>query len=376
MLTRCRTCLMPTTRPDTAFIDGECSACVNFKNRPSIDWAARQGELIRLLEAGKNGTGYDCIVPSSGGKDSTYQVLRIIELGFRPLVVTASTCMLTDVGRKNIDNLARYATTIEVTPNREVRRKLNRLGLELVGDVSLPEHWAIFSTPFRIAADLGIPTLVYGENPQREYGAPIGAEEARTMTRRWTSEFGGFLGLRPQDMVGTDGITAADMADYQLPSDDKLSAVTAIWLGQFEQWDSHRNLRRSANAGMIQRLPCKANWWDGENQDSALTGLHDHAMYRKYGYGRGCAQISVDIRIGKVKRDAALEWVRDHDGLYPFSYMGVSAWQAAEHMGLAFEDVTRALHKHTNHDLFSWVGVTDGRPILKEFADAECSPAA
>lgn len=371
--TRCRTCLMPTTRPDTAFIDGACSACVNFKNRPTLDWAARETELVRILKASKNGTGYDCIVPSSGGKDSTYQVLRVIELGFRPLIVTASTCMLTDVGRKNIDNLARYATTIEVTSNRDVRRKLNRLGLELVGDVSLPEHWAIFSIPFRVAADLGIPTLLYGECPQDAYGGPIGTEAARTMTRRWCSEFGGFLGVRPSDMVGQAGITEADMKYYQLPSDEKLSTVTAYWLGQYEQWDTHRNLRRSQEAGMLQELPCAANWWEGENQDCALTGLHDHAMYRKYGYGRGCAQISVDIRLGRIDRHAALDWVREHDGLYPFSYMGTTAWQAAEHMGLTFEEVTAALYKHTNHDLFSWDGVRDGRPVLNEFV---CSRAA
>jgi N-acetyl sugar amidotransferase len=371
---RCRECLIPTTRPDTAFVQGICSACINHKKRAEIDWAGRLDELVSILKASKNGTGFDCIVPSSGGKDSTYQVLRIIELGFRPLVVTASTCMLTDVGRKNIDNLARYATTIEVTPSREVRRKLNRLGLELVGDVSLPEHWSIFSTPFRIAADLGIPTLIYGECPQEAYGGPIGTEAARTMTRRWTSEFGGYLGLRPQDMVGTEGISHADMLDYMLPSDEKLSRVTAYWLGQYEEWSTHRNLERSADAGMIQQLPCLANWWEGENQDSALTGLHDHAMYRKYGYGRGCAQISVDIRNDEVSRPAAMAWIMEFDGRFPFIYMDTTIWQACDHLGLSFEKITASLDKHTNRSLFSWDGVKDARPILKEFASKSEHP--
>jgi hypothetical protein len=312
----------------------------------------------------KNGTGYDCIVPSSGGKDSHYQVLRVTELGFRPLVVTASTCMLTAVGRQNIDNLARYATTIEVTPNREVRRKLNRYGLDLVGDVSLPEHWAIFSTPFRVAADLGIPTLIYGECPQEAYGGPVGTEAARTMTRRWTSEFGGFLGCRPMDMVGMDGITEADMRDYMLPDDDKLSRVTAYWLGQFEPWDSRRNISRAAGAGMIQQLPCDANWWVGENQDCALTGLHDHAMYRKYRYGRGCAQISVDIRRGAVRREDALAWVQQHDGLFPNEYMGVGRDEVCNYLGLELEQLLAILDKHTNWALFEddLPGVKPERP--------------
>jgi N-acetyl sugar amidotransferase len=363
---------MPTTRPDTAFVNGVCSACINYRARQSIDWTGRLDELVKILKASKNGTGYDCIVPSSGGKDSTYQVLRVIELGFRPLVVTASTCMLTEVGRKNIDNLARYATTIEVTPNREVRRKLNRLGLELVGDVSLPEHWSIFSTPFRVAADLGIPTLLYGECPQDAYGGPIGTEAAKTMTRRWTSEFGGYLGLRPMDMVGTEGITEADMLDYMLPSDEKLSKVTAYWLGQFEPWDSHRNIIRSARAGMIQQLPCDANLWVGENLDSALTGLHDHAMYRKYGYGRGCAQISVEVRSGAIERGDALKWLRDADGLFPFVYAGVPLADVLKHLGMTQVALFAALDKHTNDDLFDGEAV-GGRLILKEFA---CLPAA
>ena len=73
-------------------------------------------------------------------------------LGAEVTVVTARTCHLTEIGRQNIDNLARYARTIEVTPNMTVRAKLNRLGLELVGDISWPEHAAIFSTPFSVAA--------------------------------------------------------------------------------------------------------------------------------------------------------------------------------------------------------------------------------
>jgi hypothetical protein len=83
------------------------------------------------------------------------------------------------VGRANIDNLARYARTIEVVPNMTVRAKLNRLGLELVGDISWPEHAAIFSTPFHVARDTGHTLLMYGENPQDQYGGPLGSEAAR-----------------------------------------------------------------------------------------------------------------------------------------------------------------------------------------------------
>lgn len=365
-LMRCKLCCLPTLRPDTAFHDGICSACTNHAKRPQIDWKSREADMIRILENSKNGTGYHCVVPSSAGKDSFYQALRIRELGFRPLLVTAATCMLSQVGRKNLDCLAQYATTIEVTPNREVRRKLNRLSFELVGDCSWPEHASIFSVPFRIAADLGIPTVWYGENPQFHYGSPPGHEEARAMTRRWVGEHAGLLGLRPSDFVGMEGLTEADMADYTLPGDDKLEKVTAYWLGQFEEWSSYRNAEVARNHGMIQEMPTPANWWEFENQDGILVGLHDHGMYRKYGQGRLCAQISVDIRHGKISREDAMQVIKERDGLFPWMYMGVPVQAAADHMGMTLEQVFAAFDKHTNWDLFSHV--EEGRPILKEFA--------
>lgn len=357
---RCRECCIPDTRPDTPFTDGVCSACLSFKKRRVVDWEARRHDLELLLERGRNGTGYDCIVPSSGGKDSTWQVLKLIEMGAKPLVVTARTCHLTAMGRMNIDNLARYATTIEVVPNMTTRAKLNRLSMEMVGDISWPEHVSIFTTPFRVATELGIPLLFYGENPQEAYGGPQGSEEARVMTRRWVSEFGGFLGLRPADFV----LMGLDMAEYIPPSEERLKKanVEAHFLGAYFEWDSERNADVAREHGMQQELPCEANWWPWENVDNAQTGIHDHAMYRKYGYGRGCAQISVDIRAGRVDRPTALAWVEQYDGLFPFVYAGVDVEEVLEPLGRDMTWLIQHLDNHTNTSLFS--DVVDNRPRL------------
>ena len=353
---RCRTCLLPDTKPDLAFDEtGECSACRAYKARPEIDWDARKQELLNLLER-HNGR---CIVPSSGGKDSTYQVLMLKELGADPLVVTATTCHLTDIGRKNIDNLARYATTIEVTPNRSVRAKLNRIGLEMVGDISWPEHVSIFTTPFRVAVQTGIPLIFYGENPQNQYGGPQGSEQAKEMTRRWVSEFGGFLGLRSQDLIGMDGITERDMRDYMLPPASvdehgnlrcgiKDYVVESYFLGHFVPWDSHHNAEVARQAGMIQQLPSLANWWPHENLDNAQTGLHDYVMWRKYGFGRACSQLSVDIRAGLISREDALIELEAREGKFPAVYAGVSASAMLDRIGITYPYLWEVMEKFTN----------------------------
>lgn len=352
---------MPDTRPDHVFVDGVCPACINHEKKPEIDWKDREKELLNLLDRhdGK------CIVPSSGGKDSTYQVIKLKELGADPLVVTATTCHLTYIGRKNIDNLARYATTMEISPNKTVRAKLNRMGLELVGDISWPEHAAIFSTPFRVAVETKIPLIFYGENPQNQYGGPQGSEEAKTMTRRWTQEFGGFLGLRPSDFVGIEGITSGDMADYELPKDSDIQSVgvEAHFLGQYIEWDSHRNAQIAEEHGMIQQLPCDANWWRAENLDNAQTSIHDHMMYRKYSYGRGATQIAVDVRNGLVSKEYAEKWIQKHDGLFPYIYGGVLINDILDSIDLSEERFHELLDQYTNWNLFD--GEESLRPVPK-----------
>ena len=355
---RCKLCVIPDTRPDTAFIDGVCSACINYAKRPVIDWDARKKELLALLDK----HGGRCIVPSSGGKDSTYQAMTLLDLGADVTVVTATTCHLTEIGRRNIDNLARFARTVEVTPNRTVRAKLNRFGLQMVGDISWPEHVSIFTTPFRVASALGISLIFYGESPQAEYGGPIGTEEGRQLTRRWRSEFGGFLGLRPADLVGSEGITERDMQDYTLPGKDE---AEAYFLGQFIPWDSERNARVAMAAGMQAVLPCEANLWEWENLDNAQTGIHDHMMYRKYGYGRLAAQVSVDIRAGRMTREQGMALVKERDGLFPSTYAGVHVSKVLERINLPAAQFQKILDEFTNWDLFE--GEYGLRPILKEF---------
>lgn len=358
-MNRCNLCLIPDTRPDTAFVGGTCSACINYANRPAIDWDSRKAELRRILAE----HGNRCIVPSSGGKDSHYQVLTLLELGADVTIVTASTCYLTPIGRANIDNLARYARTIEVTPNRAVRAKLNRLAFELVGDISWPEHVLINCIPFKVANDIGVPLIFYGEAPLREYGSPPGLEDQAVMTKRWITEFGGHLGLRPSDFLGMEGLTERDMEDYLLPD---LDGVTAYWLGQFIPWDSVWNAEKARAAGMQWLRPHYGNWWPFENLDNAMTGLHDHLMYRKYGFGRLAAQLSIDIRAGRMTRDEALDICRARDGLYPEIYAGVDTGTVLRWIGMTVDQMQEALNRFTAWELFA--GEIEGRPVLKEWA--------
>lgn len=363
-MTRCKLCVMPDTRPSVPFANGICSACVNHSRRPEVDWDARWVELLALLDRHDGRV----IVPSSAGKDSTYIALTLKSLGADVTAITATTCYLTPLGRANLDNLAKHVRTIEVTPNMSVRAKLNRKGLELVGDASWAQHASIWAIPFRMAIATKTPLLMWGENSQDAYGGPVGSEDARRMTRRWCSEYGGMNGLRASDFVGVDGITERDMRDYQFPSDLELESagIEAHFLGAYQSWDSRRNAAFSIAHGLHAELPCEANWWDFENLDCFMTAWHDVGMYRKFGYGRGCAQISIDIRNGLATRDGALSWVRAHDGIFPETYAGVTTEEGLDRIDMTRAELMSLFDQFTEWSLFDHV--EECRPILKEFA--------
>ena len=137
MIRFCARCLYPETKPDLWFDDrGVCSACVGFESRKAVDWDDRKKQFTELTGRyrSKDGSNYDCIVPVSGGKDSTYQVIRLLQHGLNPLCVTATTDSLSDIGRRNLENIAKLGVDhIEVTMNPVVRRRLNKLALTEIG---------------------------------------------------------------------------------------------------------------------------------------------------------------------------------------------------------------------------------------------------
>lgn len=346
-MNRCKLCLYPDSKPDLEFIDGVCSACITHAKRPTIDWEARELELKQLLDR-HNG---QCIVPSSGGKDSHWQALTLRSMGADVTVVTASTDHLSDIGKRNIQNLSRYCDTIEVTPDRTVRNKIARIGLRMVGDISFGEHMAIWATPHLIAKKLGIPLIFYGESPQNEMGGPLGTETETRMTRRWVTEFGGFLGLRATDLIGIDGIKERDIQPYLQPSEEDMKGITTYFLGQFLEWDGLRNAVVAREHGF--------EWWHTdveasiggyESLDNHQTGLHEWFKYLKYGYMRPTDIASLAIRRGRMTREDGLRMIAERE-IFPAKYLGISYEDILEKIDVSVEEFRAICDRFTNRDI-------------------------
>ncbi|WP_354634702.1 N-acetyl sugar amidotransferase [Planktothricoides raciborskii] len=359
MIRYCNRCVMPETKPDL-FIDAEgvCSACRNIEKRQAVDWESRKQQLVKVLDryGSKDGSNYDCIVPVSGGKDSHFQVIRMLELGMNPLCVTSTTDKLSDIGRRNIENLKNLGVDyLEVTVNPVVRRKINKLVLTQIGDIFWPEHVVIFTIPVRVAVQFNIPLIIWGENPQNEYGGPASATENNTLTRRWLEEFGGLLGLRVSDLIGQEGIERKHLIQYSYPSDEELQrvGVTGLFLGYYLPWDGYQNaLYAQAHGFQTYHKPVEGSLVNYENLDNYQTGIHDYFKFLKYGFGRATDLACLHIRRGRLSREDAIKLVKMHDGKFPWVYLGCPIEEILKDMDMTLEEFIQICDRFTNKKLF------------------------
>ncbi|MEM6891654.1 MAG: N-acetyl sugar amidotransferase [Pseudomonadota bacterium] len=359
MLTYCKRCVMPSTKPDLHLDDeGICNACRSFEARKDVDWDARYAELQDILARYRNtdGSNWDCIVPVSGGKDSTYQVVRMLQMGLNPLCVTSTTCDLSGIGRNNIENIKRLGVDyIEVSPNQQIRARLNRIGLMQVGDISWPEHVGIFTIPVRAAVQFNVPLIVWGENSQNEYGGPAAAAGNNVLNRRWLEEFGGLLGMRVTDLVGQEGIEERHLINYRYPTDEDLArvGVTGLFLGHYIPWDGLANaLIAGANGFESYPKAVEGSMVTYENLDNHQTGIHDYFKFLKFGFGRATDLACLHIRRGRLSRKDGLDAVARMDGRFPWTYLGKSLENILAPLDITVDQFIKICDRFTNKKIF------------------------
>lgn len=75
---RCSNCLLPETNPNISFdSEGICNYCHNHKK---IEYLGE--EKLKELLANYRGKGkpYDCVIGLSGGRDSSFTLLKMVKI--------------------------------------------------------------------------------------------------------------------------------------------------------------------------------------------------------------------------------------------------------------------------------------------------------
>lgn len=313
----CSRCILPDTRPGlTIGENGVCSACIGSDEKASrIDWHDRQNEFEELVGRIKSlNRPFDCIVPVSGGKDSTYQVSKCLDYGLHVLAVTWKTPGRTKIGQENLDNLIRLGVDhIDYSVNPEVERKFTYKALVKTGSTGVPMHFGLYIIPLRFAVALNIPLVVWGESPAMEYGGTREERLNNTLDHTFLTTHGILQGTQIDDWVDEE-LKAKDLEIYRLPSQEDFRRVKlqSVFIGYYFNWSPQDSLSHALKCGFkVRQEGPKVGYYNYADIDCDFISIHHYFKYLKFGFTRLFDNLSLEIRNGHMTRKQAIEYLEN-----------------------------------------------------------------
>lgn len=364
----CTRCIYPETQ-DTLMFDAEgvCSVCRQIEYRDErIDWAARRRDLLQLLDQYRDQGQYDCIIPFSGGKDSTFQAwFAVRELGLKPLIVRFDHWFYRPLVAENNTRTFKLlgVDVLNFTPNWKVVRELMLESLIRRGDFCWHCHTGIYAYPMQVALRYEIPLILWGES-LAEYQSFYSYEEMEEVDeKRFNRAMN--LGMTADDMYEFLGgrVSRRDLLPFAYPPRKDLMRIKcrSVCLGNYIRWDTKRQveiIKRELGwkGQQVEGIPVE---YDYEKIECMFQGVRDYCKVIKRGFGRTNHLVNIDIRNKRMTREDGWELAQEYDGRRP-----ASLDPFLEYLQLTEEEFVDIVRKHevSPHE-FKLIQIHRGRPL-------------
>ncbi|MGD2094105.1 MAG: hypothetical protein PVH77_03760 [Phycisphaerales bacterium] len=299
---RCSNCILPANLPGINLDgNGKCNYCREYQgnNKESdLSQDKTKERFEKIIESLRGKGKYDCLVPLSGGKDSSYILYVLVKTyNLRVLAFNFDNSFQHSQAVKNIETLVNNlgVDLIIYKPGQIIMRELFKTFLETAGEFCTPCNMLISATKFRLARQNGIRAIMSGSFKKVDPGI-VGLSPALYFDRKYYFEitkkllnkkekyyyvvppypltaFRRLIGTAPQDI---------DVLNYLKPSftemDTKLREIG---------WE------RPADAM--------------QHGDCLLDPLKDYIMYKKWGCTELTGLCSALVRGGEMTRDEAIK---------------------------------------------------------------------
>ena len=335
----CRRCTISNQRPNSCVeyahtaasakatinfdSEGVCDACRVAEAKSAINWEAREEELRELCEEHRSPSGaYDCLVPGSGGKDSFLAAIKLRELGMRPLLVTWSPHIYTDIGWKNLQAWQGIADHYLHTPNRKAHALLTRLAVENLFHPFQPFIIGQKGFAPKLARQLDIGLVFYGED-EAEYGNPRANTNGAKRDASYHSRAQDMhlSGVPLAELHDRYGLSAADLAPYMPLAAEDAADVDVRYLGYYLKWHPQGAFYAASEHGFSvapERTP--GTYSKYSSLDDCADDWHYLTTFYKFGIGRATYDTSQEIRSGDITREEGVSLVQRFDGEWPARY--------------------------------------------------------
>lgn len=364
----CKKCVISNQRPRIKFNDaGICYPCLYWdKKNKEIDWDFRKKKFLKILEKYRSKDGsFDCIVPSSGGKDSAYVALMLKnEYGMNPLTVTFAPSILSDTGYVNFQNLVHAGLpNISLFADGITHRKLARTSAIVMGDPFQPFIYGQVNGPLRASLAYKIPLIIDGENGEVEYGGKHDTEELKGFgldesLKLWFSGF-------DLKFWKKFGFSDKDLYFYKEPSiqDLKKLKLKRYFFSSFHNWQPQEHFfycANNANFNVNFEGKTHGTYSKYASIDDHLDHFHFYFALLKFGIGRATSDASHEVREKIIDRDEAISLVRQFD-CQKMSNKILNFFM--KYCDLSYQDSMKIFKKWTNDNLIKF----DNLNISKKF---------
>lgn len=355
----CKKCVNPSTRPGIIFDEEDvCMPCRFAERRAQeqVDWAARRRELEEIARWGRerSKSSYDCIVPVSGGKDSTRQALYVRdELGLKPLLVSLvyPPEQLSERGAYNISNLLELGfDAITVSLNPQLWKRLMRDSFYSHANWCKSTELALYSSPIHVAIAYHIPLVFLGENPAYTVGESEGSLDGDANRMKYCNTL---EGGRADRYLCAD-VSRQDLYLYNYPSDAEMDRVNLriVYLGYYmPDFNILKNAEVAIAHGLqVRHEPPEAigDLWGFTSLDEDFRLPNQMIKHVKLGYGYVTDQAAEAIGLGVMTREEGVELVRKYDGKCDPSYIE----RFSEYLGISVEEFWNVVERFRDHDIW------------------------
>lgn len=325
-LLRCTRCVLPETMPYISFdSEGVCNYCHSYTKRNAPRPLA---ELDALLKPYRRENGRDCVVPFSGGRDSSFGLhVAVHDLGLKPVAYTYDWGMVTDLGRRNISKMCAVlgVENIIVAADIEKKRRFIRKNLEAwlksphLGMISIltagDKHF--FKYVESVKKQTGINLNLWSINPLEVthfksgfLGIPPDFAEERVYSSGLQKQMR-YQKLRFGAMLQSPGYLNESVWDTLSGEYYRsgLKKTDYFHLFDYMRWDETQINETLESYGWETAVDTSTTWRIGDG----TAAFYNYIYARVVGFTEHDTFRSNQIREGDISRDEALALVKDEN---------------------------------------------------------------
>ena len=306
----CTTCGLPANYPNSSFNEsGVCNLCQDFESyqekvKKYFKTEIELQELFNSVPASEKGD-YGCLALLSGGKDSTYVVAQLVELGLKPLAFTLDNGYISEEAKTNISRVVNDLGVDHIFGQTEAMNEIFIDSLQRHCNVCDGCFKTIYTLSVQVALEKNIPFIVTGLSRGQFF-------ETRLTEELFRQEDVDIAKIDETILNARKAYHQVDDAVKKLLDTSMFDDESVFEKVQFVDYYRYTDVSLSE---MLSYLDKRLSWVrpsdTGRSTNCLINQAGIYVHKKERGYSNYAFPYSWDVRIGHKTRNASLDEINE-----------------------------------------------------------------